>query len=186
VRKGAVFLAGGVLGVACTVTTINPYGVPPFPGTASQLVGAGGGILTTNDGTTLLIPAGALTADVTITIGLDPTPPPVAGARTLTSGHLFGPAGQTFAVPVCVTLSYEPGLLPAGGTQANVVLYSVVDDAGEYGALPTMAADPTQVTAMTTQLSEVVAGFGAATEVDAGPDSDTCDANEIEAGEAGM
>jgi hypothetical protein len=36
---------------------------------------------------------------------------------------------------------------------------------------------------MTTQLSEMVAGFGDVSEVDAGPDGDTCDANEIEAGE---
>ncbi|HEY3818738.1 MAG TPA: hypothetical protein VGL81_16320 [Polyangiaceae bacterium] len=185
-RKGALILASGMVGVACSVTTINPYGEPPFPGTASQVVGAGGGIVTTNDGTTLLIPPNALSADVTITIGLDATPPELSVAQTVTSGHVFGPAGQTFAVPVCITLSFEPRLLPEGGTEENVVLYQTRVPGPGYGLLETMATDRTHVTGMTTSLSEVVAAFGQAREVDAGPDGDTCDGSDIEAGEAGM
>ncbi|HEX3344149.1 MAG TPA: hypothetical protein VHS09_06225 [Polyangiaceae bacterium] len=185
-RKGAVVLAGGVLGVACTVTTINPYGVGPFPGTASQIVGAGGGIVTANDGTTLLIPPGALTADVTVTIGIDPSPAPLRIAQTLTYGHVFGPAGQTFAVPVCVTLAYEPGLLPAGAVPTDVDVYAEHGDAGTYAVLPTLGTDPTHVTGMTTQLAEMVVGYGDVPEVDAGPDGDVCDGSDIEAGEAGL
>ena len=54
--------AGGVLLVAtaCTVQTIFPFGSAPSPGSASQIVGAGGGIVTANDGTTLFIPPQAL------------------------------------------------------------------------------------------------------------------------------
>ena len=185
-KKGAVILGGGVFAVACTVQTILPYGGAPPAGTASQIVGAGGGIVTANDGTSLLIPPMALMNDVTITIDLDPTPPPLAQARSLTSGHVFGPEGQTFLLPVCVTMSYEPGLLPEGVTQANVVLYATVPDAGGYEPLPTMATDATQVTGMTMQLSEVTAAYGDVLEVDAGPDGDTCDASDIDAGEAGM
>jgi len=185
VRKGAVIVGGGALLLACTVQTILPYGGAPQAGTASQVVGASGGILTTDDGTVLLIPPLALTGDVTITIGLDPSPPPLLGPQVLTPAHVFGPDGQTFALPVCVTLAFEPALLPKGGTEENVVLYSTVPDGGVYAPLPTMAADPTHVTGMTTHFSTIMAGYGSVTEVDAGPDAETCDGSDIEAGEAG-
>jgi hypothetical protein len=186
VKTGAVILAGGTFAVACTLQTILPYGGGPQAGTASQIVGAGGGIVTADDGTTLLIPPMALASDVTITIGLDPSPAPLTQARELAPAHVFGPEGQTFLLPVCVTLAFEPGLLPEGTTQANVVLYAMLPDAGRYAPLPTMAADPTHVTGMTTQLSETMAAVGDVLEVDAGPDGDTCDGSAIEAGEAGL
>jgi hypothetical protein len=186
VRKGAVILGGAAFVVACTVQTILPYGGAPQPGSASQVVGAGGGIVTANDGTTLLIPPMALAGDVTITIGLDPTPPPLTQARSLTPAHVFGPEGQTFLLPVCVTLSYEPGLLPEGATQSNVVVYATVPDAGGYEPLPTMATDGMHVTGMTKELSEMMAAYGDVLEVDAGLDGDTCDGSDIDSGEAGM
>ena len=185
-RKAAVILGGGVFAAACTVQTILPYGSGPPAGTASQVVGAGGGVVTADDGTTLLIPPMALMNDVTITINLDPSPPPLTQARQLAPAHVFGPEGQTFLLPVCVTLAFEPGLLPAGATEANVVLYATVPDAGGYEPLPTMSADGMHVTGMTTQLSETMAAYGDVLEVDAGPDGDTCDGSDIDAGEAGM
>jgi hypothetical protein len=186
VKTGAVILGGGALLFACTVQTILPYGGGAPSGTASQVVGAGGGIVTANDGTTLLIPPKALAGDVTITIGLDPAPPPLTEARSLTPTHVFGPEGQTFLLPVCVTLSYEPALLPSGASPSNVVVYATVPDAGSYAPLPTMATNGMQVTGMTTQLSEMTVGYGDVLEVDAGLDGDTCDGSDIEAGEAGM
>ncbi len=181
-----LILAGGALLGACTLQTIYPYGSGPQDGTAYQVVGAGGGIVTTSDGTTLLIPPAALTTDVTITIGLDPTPPALTPARAVTSGHVFGPAGQTFAVPVCITLSFEPEQLPAGTTEADVVLYQTLPDGGPYTPIPTIPASPTQITGMTTVFAEVAGGYGTALELDAGADADECDGSDIEAGEAGM
>ena len=183
VRKGAVILGGGALLVACTLQTILPYGGGPQPGAASQVVGASGGIVTANDGTMVLIPPMALAADVTITIGLDPSPVPLVGPQVLTPAHVFGPEGQTFAVPVCVTLSFEPELLPKGATEANVVLYSTMLDAGGYEPLESMAADATHVTGMTSHFSTIMAGYGSVTEVDAGADGASCDGSIIEAGE---
>lgn len=185
-KTGAVILAGGTFAVACTVQTILPYGGGPQAGTASQIVGAGGGIVTADDGTTLLIPPMALASDVTITIGLDPSPAPLTEARALTPAHVFGPEGQTFLLPVCVTLAFEPGLLPEGATEANVVLYTTLPEAGGYEPLPTMATDPDHVTGMTTHFSTVMAAYGEVLEVDAGMDGDTCDGSAIDAGEAGM
>jgi hypothetical protein len=186
VRTRVLILAGGALLAACTIQTIYPYGSGPQDGTAYEVVGAGGGIVTTSDGTTLLIPPMALTTDVTITIGLDPTPPLITQARAVTSGHVFGPQGQTFLLPVCITLSFEPEQLPAGTTEANVVLYETPPDGGVYEALPTIPASPTQVTGMTTVLSEVIGAYGSTLELDAGADADECDGSDIDAGEAGM
>jgi hypothetical protein len=175
-----VLLFFAAVAVACSVQTIFPYGLSPSPGTASQLVGAAGGVVTANDGTSVLIPPNALASDVTITIGLDPDASPLEGAVAVTAAHVFGPAGQTFAVPVCITLAFEPGLLPSGVSEQNVVLYALPvppsADAGDaepdagppltgYQPLPTFAAGASLVTGMTQQFSTVLAGYGSALEL---------------------
>ncbi|HEY1691328.1 MAG TPA: hypothetical protein VGG39_04160 [Polyangiaceae bacterium] len=195
-----VLLAFACVAAACSIQTIFPYGLSPLPGTASQLVGAGGAVVTTNDGTSVLIPPNALSTDVTITIGLAPDASPLQGATPVTAAHVFGPPGQTFAVPVCITLAFEPGLLPAGTTERNVVLYAQpvppAEDAGDAGdagndeadaapaltgyvALPTFAADASLVTGMTQQFSTIMAGYGPYLELPA-------DAGEIGCGDGGM
>jgi len=186
VKAGAIILGGGALLVACTIQTIYPYGGGPSAGTASQVVGAGGAIVTTTDGTMLVIPPMALSSDVTITIDLDPSPPPLTGAHGLAPPHVFGPEGQMFAIPVCVTLSFEPGLLPDGTTEENVVLYTTLPEAGVYGPLETLAAGPTQATGMTNHFSTILPAYGAQQELDAGKDADYCDADDIDSGDAGM
>ncbi len=76
-----------------------------------------------------------------------------------------------FAVPVCITLSFEPGLLPPGTTEENVVVYSEAaeDAGGGYVPIPTFAADPSHVTGMTSEFSTMTAGYGSAEEI---PDGD--------------
>jgi ZU5 domain len=202
VKKGLAVLAGAAIVVACSVQTIFPGGTAPAPGSASQIVGAGGGIVTTNDGTSLFIPPGALTADVTITIALEPAAASLKDARPLNAGHVFGPAGQTFLKPVCITLSFEPGLLPQGTTEANVVVYAtgqeevhhlhtpgaittgpssvLIDDPG-YEPVSTMTSSPTQVTGMTFQFGTVVAAYGKALEIDPEASDASCDANQLDA-----
>jgi hypothetical protein len=184
-----VLLLFAAVAAACSVQTIFPYGLSPSPGTASQLVGAAGAVVTANDGTSVLIPPNALATDVTITIGLEPDASPLQGAVAVTAAHVFGPAGQTFAVPVCITMAFEPGLLPSGVTEQNVVLYAQpvpatgdagdageVGDAGDaepdagpaptgYQPLPTFAVDASVVTGMTQQFSTIIAGYGSALEV---------------------
>ena len=160
---------GGALGVvtACTVQTIFPGGSAPLPGSASQIVGAGGGIVTANDGTTLFIPAQALPGEVTITIGLDPDTVELPDAQALAAGHVFGPAGQVFGTPACVTMSFEPALLPQGTTETSVVLYASAEDGGGYAPVPTWTTDATHVTGTVSQLSTIVAGYGGVQELDA-------------------
>lgn len=179
-----------VVAAACSIQTIFPYGTGTPPGTASALVGPAGGTVTANDGTSIEIPPNALSTSVTITIGLAPDAGPLQGATALAVPHVFGPEGTTFAVPACITMTFEPGLLPAGGTEQNVVLYQLAlpeeadggeagtagdaGDAGEpdaaaaatgYQPLPTYAVDTATVTGMTKELSTAVVGFGSAVEL---------------------
>jgi len=165
---------------ACTVQTIFPFGTGPLPGSASQMVGPAGGLVTANDGTTLLIPPQALAGDVTITVALDPDTAELPGARALGAAHFLGPAGQTFSKPVCVTVSFEPALLPSGTTETNVVLYATQGDGG-YAPVTTLTADPTHVTGMISLFSTVVAAYGSAEEADASDAN--CDANQLDGGE---
>src|SRR4051812_9915849 len=80
---------------------------------ATQLVGPAGATLTVTDpssalfGTTVVIPAGALGGNTTITVQQAP-------ATGLPSGVIvveLGPSGTVFAVPVTVTVSYSPQYL---------------------------------------------------------------------------
>jgi hypothetical protein len=79
-----------------------------LPG-AEQVVGAAGGTVTVTEGplvgTTVDIPAGALTSDVTITIGGDNDIFP-EGREIRGTAIRLGPAGTTFAIPVTVTIPY--------------------------------------------------------------------------------
>jgi ZU5 domain len=173
-------VGGAAVVGACTVQTIFPFGTAPLPGSASQMVGAAGGLVTANDGTTLLIPPQALSGDVTITIALDPDTAELPNPRALGAAHLLGPPGQAFTKPVCVTVSFEPALLPPGTTETNVVLYATQEDGG-YAPVTTLTADPTHVTGMVSVFSTVVAAYGSAEEADASDAN--CDANQLDGGE---
>jgi hypothetical protein len=171
------------VGLAC-VQTVFPLGPPN--GTASETIGPNGGLIATNEGTTLIVPPEALDASVTITVGLNPSPPPLTQATALTSAHVFTPEGQTFGVPVCVTLSYEPELLPAGVTGQNVFLYSAPQDSGAYVAIPSLAVDSTHVMGMTTHFSNVFAAYGGEGGQELGPDAGCELLDAGDGGEAGM
>jgi hypothetical protein len=176
-RAGLLAAVAGVV-VACVPTILLQNGPPA--GGASQVVDQTGGVVTTNEGTTLVIPPGALTAQTTITITLRPDAAAPAGVTPVTAAHQFGPEGQTFLVPVCITLAFEPELLPAGTTEQGVVLYSAPQDGGpnDYQPLETSAVDRSHVIGMTTHFSNVVAAYGGAQELP--PDAGVvgCDAGD--------
>lgn len=156
-RLGTIAIAA--LAASCMPTINADRGIPA--GGASQVVDPSGGTVTTADGTTLVIPPGALTGQVTITIALDPSPVPLTQATAVTSAHVFGPDDVTFAMPVCITLSFEPRLLPPGKTERDVVLYAAPPGSGDYQPLPTVFVDETHVMGSTTHFAETVfAGYG--------------------------
>jgi hypothetical protein len=183
-KKALAMGVAVLVGVACSIQTIFPGGTESPPGSASQLVGAGGAVVSANDGTSVFVPPNAVSTDITVTIGLGGVPEHLPKATPLAASHVFGPQWQTFARPVCITASFEPGLLPEGGTENNVVLYVSGGDAQPFVPLPTMASGPTQVTGMTSVLQgPVVVAYGEQEESDAGEFN--CDASQLDAAEEG-
>lgn len=103
-------------------------------------IGATGGTLAHPDGAKLVIPAGALAADVTLSIESVATPRG-RGVRFVGPVFRFGPPGQVFAKPVAVTVPYVPAQLQ-GVSAAAVRLYHG-DDAGEaFIPVPSTVDEP--------------------------------------------
>jgi uncharacterized protein YjdB len=96
---------------SATVTVRDGGFIGPAGG---QAVGAAGNV-------TLVVPAGALTANtaITITAVQNPQPDPKLAPGT---AYDFGPTGTQFALPVTVRIRYDPALLPGGTTQAQLRL----------------------------------------------------------------
>jgi hypothetical protein len=81
-----------------------------------MVVGAAGGTVPGPDGAQVVIPAGALSGDVRINIEQSAAgAPPLPGGFT-TGGLMFAitPHGTTFALPVTVTLPFDPASVPVG------------------------------------------------------------------------
>ena len=89
-------------------------GTPP----AGTVVGAAGGTVVGPNGAKVVIPAGALATDTTINIAQITTSTAVLPVGFSVSGQTFAftPHGTTFAVPVTITLPFNPALVPAGTT----------------------------------------------------------------------
>jgi hypothetical protein len=127
-------------------------------GTTSQDIGANGGTVTAPDGTTVVIPPGALTQDVTITITPNPYAPALTQAQPLAVAHLFGPEGQRFLKPVSVTVEFDPSSLPPGATAQGVSVYTAPSNSNFYQTLPTTVTDSTHVTARTSSFCNMTPG----------------------------
>ena len=80
------------------------------------VVGAAGGTVVGPNGAKVVIPAGALATDTTINIAQITTSTAVLPAGFSVSGQTFAftPHGTTFAVPVTMTLPFNPASVPAG------------------------------------------------------------------------
>ncbi len=124
----------------------------------SQVVGTAGATVTAQDGTQVTIPPGALAGDVTITIVLNPSAPPLTQGTSLAAPHQFGPEGQQFLKPVSVTLAFPPQNLPAGATEQQVVVYAAPAGSSDYQVLPTTIVDATHVAGQTTHFSNICPG----------------------------
>ncbi|MGH8186009.1 MAG: hypothetical protein ACREUC_05565, partial [Steroidobacteraceae bacterium] len=91
-------------------------GTPP----AGMIVGAAGGTVFGPSGAKVVIPPGALSADTTIAIEQTSTGSPALHGGFAAFGQMFAfmPHGITFAVPVTVTVPFDPDAVPAGATPA--------------------------------------------------------------------
>jgi hypothetical protein len=117
--------------------------------TSSSVVGASGGTVATADGAlTVVIPAGALAANVTVTV----TPTSSPGAGALGTVYELGPSGTQFSSPVTLSLHYDSANLN-GVSEGSLRLATFA--AGNWQILAGAAVDTSAktVTGTTTHLS---------------------------------
>jgi hypothetical protein len=104
-------------------------------------IGTSGGTLSHPAGAKLVIPAGALTSDTTITLtGIDAPANDVLGATAVGQGFVAGPDGLTFAVPVAVTLPFDATKMAAGTSASSLQMLMAPSNAttkGSFAALDT-------------------------------------------------
>ncbi len=126
---------------------------PPAPPAASAVIGAGGGTLALGAAARLVVPAGALAADTTIT--LRPIPLELAHTeRALTAVYELGPGNLSFAVPA--TLTVDLGALPP---MPDEVALRLGPASGPFST----AATTRTGTAYAAAVSGATLGFGART-----------------------
>ncbi len=93
-------------------------GGDPLPVQAGTVIGAAGGTVTGPNGAQVVIPAGALASDVTIAVTQSSAGAPAMPGSFTAFGqtYAFTPHGTTFAVPVTITVPFDPSMVPAGRT----------------------------------------------------------------------
>ena len=120
-------------------------------------IGPAGGTVTGPNGTQVVVPAGALSAPVVITITSTTIAPPIpAGQQVLGSIYDFGPTGTTFAMPVTVTLPFDPAQAPAGAKLR--MLHGI--NATTWVELPGLVVGATSASAQTTGFTPITMTFG--------------------------
>ncbi|HYJ98139.1 MAG TPA: SpvB/TcaC N-terminal domain-containing protein, partial [Burkholderiaceae bacterium] len=133
----------------------------------SQALKKGEAYTIAHDGATLTIPAGALSADTTLSItplGLADLASPDAGLGIATlgprAGYRMGPAGQRFTHPISITLPYDRARLPKGQSDANVGVFWYDTAAKRWVALEGVSVDKRAqtVTARTDHFTDFIAG----------------------------
>jgi hypothetical protein len=135
--------------------------------TTSQLVDTSGGTVTTADGVTLVVPAGALSAATTLTVASDPGAVPSTGKIMVPTGgtttamvvgtpFVFGPEGQTFASGVTITIPFDPSTLPSGATASSVFIATAPVGSSSFTKVSTNLVDATHVSTLTSHFSVYV------------------------------
>lgn len=119
------------------------------PVVTSMTIGSNGGTLVTPDGVVLVIPAGALAADTTISIARVTDNAPV---DVVSDVFDLQPDGTEFAVPVELTIPYDPAKL--GGNPPSDLAIASFNGAGFTGAGWTLIdGAPAKATAYITHFS---------------------------------
>jgi hypothetical protein len=148
-KPGIRFALAVLTLVGCSKTS----NLPP-PGAAGS-IGAAGGTVSASDGSSVQIPAGALSAPVQISATSTPNAPTPAQVTVVGTPVTLGPEGQQFQQPVTVTLVFSPDKVPAGG---QVVVYTAPQGSTRFTSLGGTVIDATHVQATTTHFSVFEAG----------------------------
>ena len=161
VSSSGLVTAAGAGTTTITATSEGKTGTAVITVADGGQVQSGGGTVTAGGGAVqIVIPAGAISTPLPVTVTALPNPPalpdpifPVKGAS-----FTFGPEGTTFTVPVTVTMKYDPAKLPPWALPSDLVLYHHNGTAWEK--LPNLTVDPVAhtVTAKTTGFSPFTVG----------------------------
>jgi hypothetical protein len=157
--------AGGTAAAGASGAAGN--GVAGAGATTSQVVDTAGGTVTTADGVTLVVPAGALPAATTLTVAGDASAVPSTGKITVPAGgttaavvvgtpFLFGPEGQTFASGVTITIPFDPSKLPSGATASSVFIATAPAGSSSFTKVSTNLVDATHVSTLASHFSVYV------------------------------
>jgi RHS repeat-associated protein len=120
-----------------------------------------------HDGAVLDIPAGALSADTTLSItplAAGAMAPVDQGIKNTTpgprAGYRMGPPGQRFASPITITLPYDPASLPDGQSDAGLNILWFDTAALRWTALKRVGIDRRNqtVTARTDHFTDFITG----------------------------
>lgn len=114
----------------------------------SQAITAAKGGTLTAPGATLVIPAGALAADTTVTLTVTDKASEPDAANIAAKVFTFGPDGTQFLKPVSMTLAFDPSSPPADKTAKLAFLKD-----GAWVALTDSKVTGTDVTATTTHFT---------------------------------
>ena len=129
-----------------------PPPAPPPPPPAGTLIGAAGGTVTGPNGAQVVIPAGALATEVRINIEQTTVGAPALPGGFSVSGLTFAftPHGTTFAVPVTMTLPFDPASVPAGTTP---VFYKTTNAQTQWEQVPNAVFGAASVSAQVSSFS---------------------------------
>ena len=125
----------------------------------AAMIGAAGGTVVGPNGAQVVVPAGALSAPVAITITPSAARPLPAGMQGLGTIYDLGPAGTSFAVPVTVTLPLDPTQVPAGA-RVRMLHQRHVAGADTWEELPGLVVGATGASAQTTSFSHFAVAHG--------------------------
>jgi RHS repeat-associated protein len=117
-----------------------------------------------HDGAVLDIPAGALSADTTLSITPLPAVAATNGVFNITpgprQGYRMGPPGQRFARPITITLPYDLTKLPEDVSDVDLRIFWYDTEAKRWTALERVAIDrrAQTVSALTDHFTDFIAG----------------------------
>ncbi len=142
---------------AGTDTWKAPDVATPDPAPVTKTLGAEGGAVEHKSGAKLKVPAGALPADVDLTVQAVPPPAQVeAAGAPLGAALQLGPEGQTFAAPVQIAVPVDPAAV-AGLDPEELQIVLAPSAGGEFVGLDTIYdAKNSQLLAETTHFSIAV------------------------------
>ena len=91
---------------------------------AGATIGPAGGTFVSETGVILVVPPGALDAEVTFSItALSENPAPIEGLEPVSELYEIQPHGTEFAVPVSLTIPYNPALVPGDQHPGRIQAY---------------------------------------------------------------